>query len=71
MKKCATSPLSRPSVRTTFQIPIAHSDAGKQNGYRVVPWASVNGESAGYPFPTESASGVFGGGDAASADASS
>ena len=41
-----------PTVKTTFKLPISHRDAGEQNGYRVVPWHSILGESTTYPFET-------------------
>ena len=39
-----------PTVRTTFKLPISHEDAGEQNGYRVVPWHSIAGESSSAPW---------------------
>ena len=41
-----------PTVKTTFTLPISHRDAGEQNGYRVVPWHSILGESTTYPVET-------------------
>ena len=37
-------------VRTTLRFPIPHADAASQNAYRVIPWASVAGESTSKPW---------------------
>ena len=38
------------AVRSQMRLPIPHVEVGYQNGYRVVPWTSVNGESEASPF---------------------
>lgn len=37
-------------VRSKIRVPIPHKEIGKQNGYRFVPWTTVNGESETAPF---------------------
>ena len=41
---------SGPRVRAMLRIPIPHDDVGGQNGYRVVPWSSIGGESVAQPW---------------------
>merc|ERR1719198_1606030 len=37
-------------IKATLRIPIPHQEAGLQNGYRVVPWHTIAGESSKSPW---------------------
>ena len=39
-----------PQVRSALKIPIPHSNVGLQNGYRLVPWSNIAGESTDEPW---------------------
>jgi hypothetical protein len=39
-----------PIIISSLIIPMTHKDVGTQNGYRVVPWSSVMGESTSAPW---------------------
>ena len=39
-----------PSIKSLLKIPLPHWNVGNQNGYRVVPWHSIHGESTSEPW---------------------
>ena len=39
-----------PSIKSLLKIPLPHWNVGNQNGYRVVPWHSISGESTSEPW---------------------